>query len=505
VRLNGVLHATPLFVTLLFVEVTDIIFAVDSVPAIYALTGEPLIVFVSNVFAILGLRALYFLLAGMMNRFYMLKYGLAVVLMFVGLKIAWLNDLYGGKFPITISLGIIAAVIAISVIASLLFRRSASRRTPPRAQAFVETRPRWKRLPLGSMIRASDTRLDCRDRVRHGKPLGHHWHHLPPDEVLDLLDTDGARGLDRFEVENRQRDFGPNVISAKTSRGPVLRFLLQFHQPLVYILIVSGLVTAVLKGPLDAAVILGVVLINAVVGFLQEAKAEQAIEALSRRLTTEATVVRAGEKRRVPSTELVPGDLLFLQAGDKAPADVRLIQVKDLQADESALTGESAPVAKVAEVLPHDTVLADRKNMVYGSALLTYGRDSVSCSNRRTERDRTHLGPDRRSGRPGDAAHPQDRQVQPRTGRHYRGLRGADLCRRGVAWAAVGGDLSGCGGPGGRRDPEGLPAAVTITLAIGVARMARRHAIIRKLPAVETLVAPPSSAQTRRGRSPRTR
>ena len=121
VRLNGVLHATPLFVTLLFVEVTDIIFAVDSVPAIYALTGEPLIVFVSNVFAILGLRALYFLLAGMMDRFYMLKFGLAVVLMFVGLKIAWLNDLYGGKFPITISLGIIASVIAASVIASLLF------------------------------------------------------------------------------------------------------------------------------------------------------------------------------------------------------------------------------------------------------------------------------------------------------------------------------------------------------------------------------------------------
>jgi len=123
VRLNGVLHATPLFVTLLFVEVTDIIFAVDSVPAIYALTGEPLIVFVSNVFAILGLRALYFLLAGMMDRFYMLKYGLAVVLMFVGLKISWLNGLYGGKFPITISLGIIAAVIALSVVASLLFPR----------------------------------------------------------------------------------------------------------------------------------------------------------------------------------------------------------------------------------------------------------------------------------------------------------------------------------------------------------------------------------------------
>jgi tellurite resistance protein TerC len=126
VRLNGVLHATPLFVTLLFVEVTDVIFAVDSVPAIYALTGEPLIVFVSNVFAILGLRALYFLLAGMMDRFYLLKYGLAIVLIFVGLKIAWLNALYGGKFPITISLGFIAAVIVLSVVASLVFPRHAT-------------------------------------------------------------------------------------------------------------------------------------------------------------------------------------------------------------------------------------------------------------------------------------------------------------------------------------------------------------------------------------------
>jgi tellurite resistance protein TerC len=135
VRLNGTLHATPLFVTLLFVELTDIIFAVDSVPAIYALTGEPLIVFTSNVFAILGLRALYFLLAGMMERFYMLKYGLAVVLIFVGLKIAWLNDLYGGKFPIGISLGIISVVIAAAVILSLLFPRETPLHAPAASRA----------------------------------------------------------------------------------------------------------------------------------------------------------------------------------------------------------------------------------------------------------------------------------------------------------------------------------------------------------------------------------
>jgi len=124
VRPNGVLHATPLFVALLFLEATDVIFAVDSVPAIFALTGEPLIVFTSNIFAILGLRALYFMLAGAIDKFHMLKYGLAVVLIFVGLKMVWLNDLFGGKFPISLSLGIIAGVIASSVAASLMFPKA---------------------------------------------------------------------------------------------------------------------------------------------------------------------------------------------------------------------------------------------------------------------------------------------------------------------------------------------------------------------------------------------
>jgi tellurite resistance protein TerC len=124
VREGGVLHATPLFVALLFLEGTDVIFAVDSVPAIFALTSEPLIVFTSNIFAILGLRALYFMLAGAIDKFHMLKYGLAVVLIFVGLKMVWLNDLYGGKFPVSLSLGIIASVIAASVALSLLFPKA---------------------------------------------------------------------------------------------------------------------------------------------------------------------------------------------------------------------------------------------------------------------------------------------------------------------------------------------------------------------------------------------
>ena len=124
--INGVRHATPLLIALLFLELTDIIFAVDSVPAIFALTREPLIVFTSNVFAILGLRSLYFMLAGAVERFTLLKYGLAIVLVFVGLKMVWLNDLFGGKFPIGISLGIIGGVIALSIIVSLFWTRKKS-------------------------------------------------------------------------------------------------------------------------------------------------------------------------------------------------------------------------------------------------------------------------------------------------------------------------------------------------------------------------------------------
>ena len=124
VREDGVTRATPLFVALLFLEATDIVFAVDSVPAIFALTREPLVVFTSNVFAILGLRAMYFMLAGAMDKFHLLKYGLAVVLVFVGLKMVWVNGLYDGKFPISLSLGVIAGVIALSVVLSLAFPKA---------------------------------------------------------------------------------------------------------------------------------------------------------------------------------------------------------------------------------------------------------------------------------------------------------------------------------------------------------------------------------------------
>jgi len=206
--------------------------------------------------------------------------------------------------------------------------------------------------------------------------LSKHWHHLPDTEVLGLLETDRDRGLDKLEVRRRQQHFGPNVLTQKRGKSPLLSFLLQFHQPLVYILLGATVITAFLQKWVDAGVIFGVVLINALIGFVQESKAVKALEALTRSMESAATVIRAGQKQKVSSTDLVPGDLVLLQSGDKVPADVRLFSSRELQIDESALTGESLPVGKSPETFPAETVLADRRNMAYSSTLVTYGTGS---------------------------------------------------------------------------------------------------------------------------------
>ena len=184
------------------------------------------------------------------------------------------------------------------------------------------------------------------------KPLlEKHWHHLPQEEVLDLLDTDLEKGLDRFDVEERQQDFGPNTLTQRQGQGPLLRFLLQFNQALVYILLVAVIIKLLLGAWVDAGVIFGVVLLNSIIGFVQEGKALSALEALSRALTTETRVLRAGEKQRIDAKQLVPGDIVLLASGDKVPADLRLLHSRSLQIDESALTGESLPVEKRSVVL----------------------------------------------------------------------------------------------------------------------------------------------------------
>jgi cation-transporting ATPase F len=316
----------------------------------------------------------------------------------------------------------------------------------------------------------------------------HAWHHLSVEQVSERIGSDPERGLTEDEVKRRSEQFGPNVLTVRKGHGPLVRFLLQFHQPLIYILLVSAVVTGFMQEWVECAVILGVVIVNAVIGFIQESKALKAIDALAKTLTTEATVVRGGHKTRVPSPDLVPGDVVLLQSGDKVPADLRLTRCRDLHVAEAALTGESVPVGKSLSLAASDTALADRKNMAYASTLVTFGqaRGTVVATGDRTE-----------VGRIQQLIESADELETPLTRRitHFsrillflilglaamnfvigtiRGQSAGEMFMASVALAVA-------------AIPEGLPAAVTITLAIGVARMAKRRAIIRKLPAVETL------------------
>ena len=318
--------------------------------------------------------------------------------------------------------------------------------------------------------------------------LGKHWHHIPHQEVLTLLDT-SEDGLDLFEVKHRQEHFGLNVLTPSKGKSPLIRFLLQFNNPLIYILLVSSLVTILVKDLIDGLVILAVVLVNAVVGYLQEARAEESIQALAQTMTTEASVIRAGSRERIPASELVPGDFVLLEAGDKVPADMRLIRSRDLRVAEAALTGESLPVDKSADSLPAvETVLAERANMAFASTLVISGQGSgvVTATGDSTEVGRIS----RLISEAVDLETPLTRKIEQfsRLVLYFilvlaavaftvgitRGEPLPDVLTAAIALAV--GSI-----------PEGLPAALTITLAIGVGRMARHKAIIRRLPAVETL------------------
>ncbi len=314
------------------------------------------------------------------------------------------------------------------------------------------------------------------------------WHALSADKVIRLLQSDMQSGLNPEEVRKRQREFGFNTLPQAKGQPSWLRFLLQFHQPLIYILIGAGIITAGLREWVDSGVIFGVVLVNAVIGFIQEAKAEKALAALADTMIAEATVLRQGEKQRVASTNLVPGDIVLLQTGDKVPADLRLLSAGDLQIDESSLTGESMAVEKRAQTIAEETILPERINMAYGSSMVTFGRGIgiVTATGECTEMGRIS----RLIASAQDLATPLTRKISTFSRillyiilllagltvivGILRGQSPVDMLMAAVA-LAVG------------AIPEGLPAAVTVTLAIGVSRMAKRKAIIRKLPAVETL------------------
>ncbi|HEX7304686.1 cation-transporting P-type ATPase, partial [Lentzea sp.] len=217
-------------------------------------------------------------------------------------------------------------------------------------------------------------------------------HGLPVPEVVVLAETDQDTGLTTAQWRRRIADLGPNELPQRRGQSWVVRLVLQLHHPLIYVLLAAASITAVLGEVVDASVVFGVVVVNAIIGFVQEARAEKALDALVAMVRTEVTVVRDGVPVRVPSAELVPGDVVLLDAGDQVGADVRLVGARELRVDESALTGESAPSAKNPLVLPPDTALANRANMAFSGTLVTSGsgRGIVVATGAETEIGRVH-------------------------------------------------------------------------------------------------------------------
>lgn len=314
------------------------------------------------------------------------------------------------------------------------------------------------------------------------------WHEMTSVVALEKLGVSAMKGLDSNEVSSLQKRFGPNRMTPQKQTPTWLRFVLQFHQPLIYILLTASIITLALNEFIDAAVIFAVVMINAIIGFIQESKAEEAIKALSNMVVTMAKVRRNGQITTIPSHEIVPGDIVMLQSGDLVPADLRLIKTQNLQIEEAALTGESVPVFKQTDPISSSAILADRTNRAFMGTLVTYGQgEGVVCS----------IGDQTEIGKIADLIEQAETLLTPLTNKInrfsrilliiilslaalcfiiglIRGEPGKDTFMASVALAVA-------------TIPEGLPAAMTITLAIGVSRMAIMRAIIRKLPAVETL------------------
>ena len=215
---------------------------------------------------------------------------------------------------------------------------------------------------------------NSRAKVVTQDSLERQWERLSVTEVVASLNSNLSSGLTQQEVAERQEHFGSNQLTPPKKTSPWMRFIQQFNQPLLYILLGAGVVTLLLQEWVDAGVIFAVVLINALVGYIQEARAEKAMEALAKSMVTQTRVIRARTQQQLAASLLVPGDLVCLEAGDKVPADLRLLQCKNLQINESALTGESVPVDKDSKPLEEATSLAERINMAYGGTIVTAGQ-----------------------------------------------------------------------------------------------------------------------------------
>lgn len=320
------------------------------------------------------------------------------------------------------------------------------------------------------------------------KPSALSWHALGLDEVLTQV-ASSQQGLTGQEASKRLSEHGRNVLPEPKVRGPLIRILSQFHNLLIYVLLLAALVTALLGHWLDTSVIIAVVVINAIIGFIQEGKAENALRAIKKMLSAQALVLRDGKRISIPAEELVVGDIVYLQSGDKVPADLRLIKIKNLKVQESALTGESMPVEKISNVVSVDAVIGDRVSMAYCSTLVTYGQGTGVV---------VAIAGDTEIGQISALLSQVETLITPlirQMTEFGRLLTGIIMVIAAVTMAigiwlydnSISDMFLAAVGLAIAAIPEGLPAIMTITLAIGVQRMASRQAIIRRLPAVETL------------------
>lgn len=314
------------------------------------------------------------------------------------------------------------------------------------------------------------------------------WYRKTADEILELLGSNVRSGLEDDEITSRQKIYTNQLLVARRNH-PLIIFLKQFTDTMVLVLLAATVISGVIGAMTDAITIMAIVVLNAVLGFIQEFRAERSLQAIKKMVAPSARALRNGKHISVPASELVPGDIVFLEAGDRVPADVRLLRSTGLEADESSLTGESIPVSKDAnKVYREEILLADRNNMVFMGTAVTRGRgNGVVVS----------TGMDTVMGHIASMMQEEQQQMTPlqirldQLGKYliiiclavcvlvsllgiYRGEPLMTMFMAGISLAVA-------------AIPEGLPAIVTVVLALGVQRMVRKNAIIRRLSAVETL------------------
>ena len=314
------------------------------------------------------------------------------------------------------------------------------------------------------------------------------WHNLTVETALERLNTTGA-GLSSSEAARRIEAHGLNALPSVARNALWQRLMEQFNNLLIYVLLAAATVTAALGHAIDTAVILGVVVINGGIGFIQEGKAEAALEAIRGMVSPRASVLREGRRVTVDAAALVPGDILLIEAGDRVTADVRLIKARNLRIDEAILTGESIPVQKTVDAVANDALLGDRRSMAFSGTLVTSGQGAGVV---------VATGASSELGRISGLIEEVQRIETPLIRQMNGFARQLTLTILGLAAVTFGFAILARGyslpdafmavvGMAVAAIPEGLPAVMTITLAIGVQRMAGRNAIIRRLPAVETL------------------